>query len=203
MTLTNSAIGILSGTFDPVHLGHMKILDEARLQLSLSEILIIPTSYSFGKHSKHMTQIKHRREMLRLAIAGRPFLTLSSLHVTRGNVEASWEIVRTYTYRHGQRQIFMLMGCDTLNRLPQWDQPHRVIELSQIVGIPRRGCRLPDLERLKASLPGISDNLIILDMEPVDISSTEIRQLIHQGLSITGLVSQNVAAYIYRYGLYR
>lgn len=201
--MSSSAIGILSGTFDPVHLGHMKISDEAMSQLDLSEILLIPTSYSFGKHANTVTPILHRREMLRLAISDRPFLTLSSLHITGENVDTSWEIVRSYADQHCPRQIFLLMGCDVLNRLPQWDQPYRVVELSQIVVIPRKGCQLPDLERLQGSLPGIAESITILDMIPVDISSSEIRQHIRQNLSITGLVSKNVADYIYRHGLYQ
>src|SRR4030042_4178868 len=102
LALIDSAVGILSGTFDPVHLGHMKISDEAMGQLGLSEILLIPTSYSQGKRPHDMTPIEHRREMLRLAIADRPFLTLSSLHITRGNIETSWAVLRNYTKRLGQ-----------------------------------------------------------------------------------------------------
>lgn len=203
MTLIDSTVGILSGTFDPVHLGHMTVADEAMRQLGLSEILLIPTSYSFGKRSTDMTPINHRREMLRIAIKDIPFLTLSSLHITRANIETSWEIIRTYADRHGQRQVFLLMGCDAFNHLPQWDQLRRAIELCRIVVFPRRGCRLPDLEHLQSSLQGIIESITILDMVPVDVSSSEIRQRVRQGLTITGLVSRNVADYIYRYGLYR
>jgi nicotinate-nucleotide adenylyltransferase len=141
--------------------------------------------------------------MLRLAIADRPSLTLSSLHITPVNVETSWEIFRTYVDRHGQLQIYLLMGCDAFNRLPQWDQPHRAIELFRIGVFPRRGCQLPDLERLHAILPGISERISILDIAPVDISSSEVRQRIRQGLPIRGLVPKNVADYIFQHGLYR
>lgn len=203
MDLSDSAVGILSGTFDPVHLGHMKISDEAMRQLGLLEFLLIPTSYSLGKRPDDMTPIWHRREMLSLAIADRSFLTLSSLHITRENVDTSWELIRTYTDQPGQRQVYLLMGCDAFNRLPQWDQPHRAIELFRIAVFPRRGCQLPNLEHLPGNTPGISDRITILDIAPVDISSSGIRQRIRQGQSIRGLVSKNVADYIHQHGLYQ
>ncbi len=197
-------IGVLGGTFDPIHLGHMAIVDEVTGELGLDRVLFIPAGQPWLKADAPVSPAKHRVAMVRLAIEGYKNYSLSMIEVRRSGPSYTLETLAELWRRLGSDdEVYFIIGWDGLSQLPRWHAPERVIRLCRMVAVPRPGATPPDLDVLEDSIPGISERVILLDGPEVDISSTGIRQRITGGLSITGLVHPAVEAYIREHGLYR
>lgn len=197
-------IGILGGTFDPIHLGHLKIAEEARRQLNLSKVLFIPAGRPPLKKDGVIMSARHRTEMVRLAITGKPYFDLSALEVDRPGVSYTVDTLALLQKQLGAKTgLFFIAGMDSLLELPEWREAARLVKLCHLVVFPRPGFEKPDLKILEASIPGLTRGVVWLDMEPVDISSTDIRRRVAQGISIHDKVPAAVARYIKEHGLYR
>jgi nicotinate-nucleotide adenylyltransferase len=197
-------IGVLGGTFDPVHAGHLSIAETAQSQLKLSQVLLLPAGVPWLKWERDITPTEHRLEMLELAIAPYPAFDISRIEVDRPGPSYSTDTLEALKRElGGDANLYFILGMDALSDLPLWHQPQRIIELCHLVGARRPGSGEPDLASLEASLPGISERVIILDNRPVDASSSDIRERVAQNQSIEGLVPDAVARYIEQQGLYR
>jgi nicotinate-nucleotide adenylyltransferase len=194
-------IGILGGTFDPIHMGHLVIAEEARVKLGLSEVLFVPAGQPWLKLERSITPAVRRVEMVRRAIADNPHFKLCTLEV---ECPGSSYTVDTLTMLRKQRgseaSFFFILGRDTLAELPLWKEPQKLVQLCQLVVPPRLGSR--DLKHLGKAIPGLLDKVIQLDMPVIGISSSEIRQRIAQGLSIRYLVPPEVETYITEQKIY-
>jgi len=197
-------LGVLGGTFDPIHNGHLAVADEVRKRLELDEILFVPAGQPWLKAGKPLTEAEHRMEMVRLAIADRPYYKLSTMEIDR---EGPSYTVDTMSELKNQRadedELFFILGWDSLAELPEWREPERIIRLCQLVAVPRPGYPRPDLKVLESSIPGLNERVTVLDKPTVDISASDIRERVGKGLSISGLVPDAVARYIRENGLYR
>lgn len=197
-------IGVLGGTFDPVHNGHMAIAREARAELELEKVLFIPAGRPWMKESQAITPVEHRVAMLRLAIAGLGWCRLTTIEVDRPGptytVDTLEELHGKYS---GTAELFFIMGWDNLLELPRWREPRRVIELCTLVALPRPGSPCPDVNALEQQVPGLQSHLIVLERPEVDVSGTEIRERMAKGLPITDLMPAAVERYIRDKGLYR
>jgi nicotinate-nucleotide adenylyltransferase len=197
-------IGVLGGTFDPVHSGHLVIAEEARIKLNLIRVFFVPTGQPWLKTNREIAPAVHRVEMVRRAIAGKANFELSTMEVDRPGPSYSVDTVATLQQKLGPAaQIFFLVGWDSLAELPQWQEPARLIKLCRLVAVTRQGLSRPDLKSLESSVPGITRSLVWLDISPMDISSSDIRDRTAQGLSIHGLVPDDVESYIAENRLYR
>lgn len=197
-------IGVLGGTFDPIHSGHLVIAEEARLRLSLAKVLFVPAGQPWLKTGRTITQAARRVEMVRLAIAARPYFELSSVDIDRPGPSYSVETIIILQQQLGaEAKIFFLVGWNSLAELPQWKEPGRLIRLCKVVAVTRPGFSRPDLKALESSVPGVTQSVVWLDMPPVDISSSDIRKRVAQGLSIHGLIPDEVEVYINEKKLYR
>ncbi len=197
-------IGILGATFDPVHLGHLAIADEARRALGLTEVWFIPAGQPWFKSSIKITRARHRVEMVRLAIAGRPEYKVSEIEIKRsGHTYTVDTLIELRSEYDNRDEIYFILGWDSLEKFPEWQEPSRVIEMCLIVAVPRPGWPRPDLKALEKAVSGISKRLILLEGPQVDISSTAIRELVAEGKDIAGLVPIPVAEYITKYRLYK
>ena len=197
-------IGVLGGTFDPVHVGHIAIAQAAREQLKLSQVLFVPAGVPWLKGHRDITPAERRVEMLELAIAPYPSFLVSRVELERPGHSYTTDTLEQLKREFGEdANLYFILGVDALSDLPLWHQPQRIIELCHLVGARRPGSRPPDIESLEGSLPGISQRVIILDNEPVDASSSVIRERVADGLTIEGLVPDAVARYIEEHGLYR
>jgi nicotinate-nucleotide adenylyltransferase len=194
-------IGILGGTFDPIHIGHLVVAEEARVKLGLSEVLFVPAGQPWLKQDRDITPAVHRVEMVRRATADNPYFKLSTLEVDR---PGSSYTVDTLTLLQDQlsseTSLFFILGRDTLAELPLWKEPQKVIQLCRLVVPPRLGSR--DLRHLEKAIPGLLERVIQLDMPVIGISASEIRQRIAGGLSIRYLVPTAVERYIAEQGIY-
>ena len=197
-------VGVLGGTFDPIHLGHLKIAEEARQQLGLDRVLFVPAGRPALKTDRIITSAYHRTEMVRLAIAGKPYLELSALEIDRLEVSYTVDTLVSLQKQFGaEAKPFFIAGMDSLLDLPEWREAARLVKLCRLVVFPRTGYKKPDFKALEASIPGLTRSLVLLDMEPVDISSTDIRGRLARGLPIHEMVPKAVERYIEKHKLYR
>jgi len=197
-------IGILGGTFDPVHMGHLVIAEEARVKLGLGEILFVPAGQPWFKVGQGHTiaPATHRLEMLRLAIADNPCFKLCTLEVERSGPSYSIDTITTLRNQLGEQPLFFILGSDSLAGFHLWKEPDRLVQMCQLVIVPRSGLNLPELESLEPLIPGLTHSVIELVAPIIEISSSKIRQRIAQGLSIRYLVPGLVGKYIAEQKLY-
>lgn len=196
-------IGLLGGTFDPVHNGHIAIAGETGVSLDLAEVIFIPAAQSPLKGEESILAAEHRVEMVRLAISGHPRFSLSSLEVDRPGPSFTVDTIRELGAGLGAGdELYFIIGWDGLAQFSRWREPARIIEMCRLVTVPRPGYSLPDLATLEAGLPGITGRLTLLDRPEVNISATEIRERVVKGLSIDHLVPAPVAEYITENKLY-
>jgi nicotinate-nucleotide adenylyltransferase len=196
------SIGILGGTFDPIHMGHLVGAEEARIRLELAQVLFIPAGQPWLKADRSISAIGHRVEMVRLAISSNPYFKLSTIEADRPGPSYSVDTLEELRRLDSRARFLFILGEDLLQELPQWRSPSRLIELCQLLVITRSGYPPPDLNSLEDAIPGISGCIIFLEIPQIDISSTQIRQRVARGLSIKYLVPESVEDYIHRIRLY-
>ncbi len=195
-------IGVLGGTFDPIHIGHLIIAEEARVRLGLSKVLFVPAGQPWLKQDRDVTAAVHRVEMVGRAIADNPYFELSTLEAERSGPSYTVDTLTMLRRQLGSRaSLFVILGRDTLAELPLWKEPQKVVQLCRLVVPPRLGSR--DLRHLETTLPGLLDKVIQLAMPVIGISSSEIRRRIAQGLSIRYLVPPEVEKYITEHRVYQ
>ena len=196
-------IGVLGGTFDPIHLGHLIVAEEARARLNLTQTLFVPAGQPWLKTNNVISPAEHRVEMIRLAIADKPYFKLSTMEIERPGPTYT---VDTIAALKGQlspgAELFFILGWDNLIQLPQWREPSRLVKMCHLVAIPRVVYPTPDLASLEAAIPGLSQRVILLDKPWIDINASVIRQRVAQGLSISHLVPEPVERYIKQHRLY-
>jgi nicotinate-nucleotide adenylyltransferase len=197
-------LGLLGGTFDPIHVGHLVIAKEVRLRLALSEILFIPAGNPWLKSERTITPGEHRLEMVRLAISSHPHFTVSDIELKRPGPSYSVDTVSALREELGRDVgLYLIIGYDELSELSLWKEPVRLAEMCHIVGVKRPGYAKLNWHSLEQAVGGISSRVIVLDVPQLDVSSTQIRQRIATGLSIRYLVPEAVERYILEHGLYR
>jgi nicotinate-nucleotide adenylyltransferase len=196
-------IGVLGGTFDPVHRGHILIAEEARGALALSEVLAMPAGRPMLKANERITPIEHRLAMLHLAVAGIPWIKVSTMEIERPGPSYTVDTVTELWGRLGSSgEIYFIIGWDSLAHFPDWREPGRIIKMCKLAAVPRPGVVRPDIRTMEKSVPGISNRVVFLDGPITDISSTVIREKASRGESIDDLVPGPVADYIREYKLY-
>jgi nicotinate-nucleotide adenylyltransferase len=178
--------------------------EEARLRLKLARVLFVPARQQWLKTDRDIAPVAHRVEMVKLAIAANPHFEISTVDIDRPGPSYSVETVAILRQRMGaEAKVFFLVGWDSLAELPQWKEPDRLIRLCKLVAVTRPGFSRPDLKALEPSVPGVTQSVVWLDIAPVDISSSDIRERVAQGLSIHDLVPERVESYIKEHELYR
>lgn len=196
-------LGILGGTFDPIHHAHLVAAEEACYQLELDQVLFVPAGDPPHKLRRSISTAAHRLRMLELAIAGRPHLGLSRVDVDRSGPSYTVEALRLLRAEWGPGPTFYFVeGSDSLADLPTWYQPERLLELTELA-VVRRPDAPVDVAALEERLPGLEARLHWVDMPLLDISATDLRARVRAGRPISFLVPAAVEAYIYEHGLYR
>jgi nicotinate-nucleotide adenylyltransferase len=194
-------IGVLGGTFDPIHMGHLVVAEEARIKLGFREVLFVPAGQPWLKLDRNITPADHRVEMVRRAIADNPHFKLGTLEVEHSGPSYTVDTLTTLRKQLGsEASLFFILGRDTLAGLHLWKEPKKLVKLCRLVVAPRLGSK--DLKHLGTSIPGLLDNVIQLDMPVIGISSSGIRQRIAEGLSIRYLVPAEVEKYITEQKIY-
>jgi len=196
-------IGVLGGTFDPIHDGHLAVAEEVRSRLDLTVILFVPVGQPWLKMENPVSPAEHRVYMVRLAIADKPHLKLSTIEIERPGATYTVDTMAELQAQLGaENELFFILGWGSLAELPQWKEPSRLITLCHLAVVPRPGYPRPDLKALEALIPGLSQRVILLEKPEIDISASEIRDRVARGLSISHLVPEPVESYIKQQKLY-
>ncbi len=196
-------LGILGGTFDPIHHGHLVAAQEAHAQLDLDQLLFVPAGNPHHKSQQSLAAPRHRLRMLELAIAGRPAFGISSVDLDRPGPCYSLDTLRVLRAEMGPAaEFFFVMGSDSLHDMRNWHQPRQILELCNLAVVRRQGVT-PDLVALEGQLPGLTARLHWIDMPELAISSSDLRWRVRHGRPICYLVPPAVERYIAEHGLYR
>jgi nicotinate-nucleotide adenylyltransferase len=196
-------VGLMGGSFDPIHVGHTSIAREVHERLSLSRTVFVPAGEPPHKLNQRLADPELRLEMVRLAIAGLPQFSVSRMDLDRPGPCYSVDMVRLFRDALGpQAQIYFLIGADSLAELATWHQPRRLLHLCHVVAVERPGYPVAR-EEVGQLFLGAPPVVHVRLRSPVDVSSTDIRRRIAHGCSIRGLVASAVEHYIQRHGLYR
>lgn len=196
-------IGLLGGTFDPIHVGHLVIAEELRLKLDLNEVLFIPAGQPWLKSKRSMAPAEHRLEMLKLAVVSNAHFKVSTIELKRPGPSYSVDTISALRDELGaEAELFFIVGFDALAELPMWKEPSRLLGMCQVVGVRRPGYAELDWQSLEQAIPGVSSRVMVVDVSQIDISSTQIRERVAKGLSIRPLVPEAVERYILEHRLY-
>jgi nicotinate-nucleotide adenylyltransferase len=196
-------IGVMGGTFDPIHNGHLAVAEEVASRLDLAEILFVPAGQPWLKMDSPILPAEYRVQMVRLAIADKPHFKLSTMEIERPGATYTVDTMAELQAQLGaENDLFFILGWDNLAELTQWKEPSRLITMCHLVVVPRPGYPRPDLKSLEALIPGLSQRVILVDKPEIDISASAIRNRVAQGLSISHLVPEPVVRYIQEHGLY-
>ena len=207
-TARPGAIGIMGGTFDPVHLGHLAVAEEAREVLGLERILFVPANIPPHKLDGAGAPVEDRLAMVSVAIADNPYFSLSRVDADRPGpsftadtvaILADEERART---RGSEPDLTLIMSSETLAGLPGWRDPQRLLAACRVAVVPREGHPAPERAWLRASFPGFEARFDILEGPRLAISSTAIRERVAAGRSIRYLVPEAVERHIADHDLY-
>ncbi len=197
----NKPLGILGGTFDPPHLAHLVLAEQARAQLGLERVLFCPVGQQPLKADYSVTPVEHRLAMVQLAIAGQPHFELSLVDVNRPGPHYTGDMLALLHANYANTDFNFIVGTDSLRDFLRWRDPARIISLARLA-VARRPGSQPDMAELDAALPGLRERLVWLDTPWLDISATDIRRRVRLGLPIRYLVPLPVEAYIEQHELY-
>ncbi len=196
-------IGLLGGTFDPVHLGHLVIAAEVRCKLGLSKIVFIPAGLPWLKVDRVITHGEHRLAMVRLAIGSNPYFEVSLAEMERSGPSYSVDTVSSLRKEHGTGAgLYFIIGPDVLGEMHLWKEPARLAELCQLVVVGRPNTGQVDWRGLEETIPAMRSRIRWIDVPEIGISATEIRDRVRKGASIRYLVPSGVERYIDQHQLY-
>lgn len=196
-------VGILGGTFDPVHRGHLLLARAALEELRLGKVLFVPAGRPWRKADRDVTSPKYRLSMLQLALEGEGAFEIATLELEREGPSYSVDTLEALKREEPQDELFFILGEDALVDLPNWARPGRILELAALVVARRAGVGRSAVEEAGRRLPGLLDRAVWLKMPLVEISASDIRDRVRSGLPIGDLVPQSVEKYIREHGLYR
>lgn len=217
-------LGLLGGSFNPVHHGHLAIARQTREVLGLDQILFIPTNHPPHKPNGSLAPAQDRYEMVRLAIASDPSLAISDVEIRRPGKSYSIDTIRLLQQEHGARtQLFFLIGLDAFLDFPSWREPLTLLELCPFVVLSRPGLSFRSLSTMallppipQASLADLNagrisqlkvslgtQRLTCLQLPPCAVSASDVRSRIRRGLPVANLLPPLVESYILQHHLYQ
>lgn len=193
-------IGVMGGTFDPIHMGHLVIAETAREALELDRMLFVPAGLPPHKPAEAVTSADHRVAMVQLAIADNPAFELSRIEVDRAGPSYTVDTVEALAADH---EVTLILSAETFRELSTWHEPERLFAAGRVAVVPREGYPAPDPAWLSATFPGREDRVTYLAAPHLGLSSTAIRERVAAGRSIRYVVPDAVEAYIAAHDLYR
>jgi nicotinate-nucleotide adenylyltransferase len=196
-------IGILGGTFDPPHVGHLWLASLAADAMQLDRVIFMPAAQPPHKQGRTISPIVDRLLMTRLAIGGNDRFELSTLEVGRTGPSYTVDSVEELRRTYDDAALFLVMSVDSLAQIDGWHEPDRLLSLIEWLVGPRPGTPPPDPERLRQRFGAAADRIHLLDGPSLDVSATVVRERVAAGRTIRYLVPQAVEELIVERGLYR
>lgn len=197
MRLNAYRIGILGGTFDPPHLGHLAIAKRAKSQLRLNRILFIPAFVPPHKKKGSRAKPSERLRMVKLAIRGKSAFKVSPIEIKRRGVSYTVDTLKQVRKQYPKAELFLIIGSDNLSEFRIWKSHKEIVRLATVVVYPRR-------RKIRPRLSGLPRSRILFLKGPLmRVSSSDIRSLLYQGRAIRHLVPAHVGRYIRSRSLYQ
>jgi nicotinate-nucleotide adenylyltransferase len=190
-------IGVLGGTFDPPHVGHLLLASDARDALSLDRLIFVPAgSQPFKVNAPPVASPQDRLEMVRIAVADDASYTVDDAEINRKGLSYTVDTLEHLSTRYPGAKLFLLLGEDSVASFDQWRDPQRIRELASLAAMRRD-------DASDGGVKSLPSGVVELSARRVDISSTEIRKRLRAGKSIKGFVPEGVERFIEARGLYR
>lgn len=196
-------LGILGGTFDPIHLGHIRMAEEAYRQADLDQVFFLPSKIPPHKRNQNITAESYRAAMIKLAIQGKPQFAYSDFELQREGITYTADTLRLLQEQNPKHVYSFILGGDSLFQLENWYHPEEIMSRVKILAISRYGMGQEEIrdqvERLRQNYQA---RIQVVEMPRMDISSSDIRDRVRQGDSLQGMVPDAVEKYIHNYSLY-
>lgn len=197
-------IGIMGGTFNPIHCGHLLLAEDARHYCSLDEVLFMPSGNSYMKNAAAITDGSLRLAMTEAAIENNPYFSLSSLEVDRGGVTYTCDTLKELGEKHPWNRYYFIIGADNLFTLRDWKMPEMIMSSCTLVAAARgEKTELQIAEQAEKLQQEYQADIIILPPRRIDISSSEIREKIRKGESVRYMIPDKVNSLIQENHLYQ
>lgn len=197
-------VGIMGGTFNPIHNGHLMIADKAREQFELDEVLFMPCGVPYMKEFREVEAGEIRAEMTALAIQNRPAFTLSRMEIEHSGNTYTYETLERLKAEYPDTVFYFILGADSLFNLTNWAFPERIFASCHILAAVRDQKTMGQMaEQIRYLQERYAASIFLLETEYLDISSSDIRRKVAAGESIEEDVPDKVAAYITEHNLYQ
>lgn len=204
MTIAESRIGIMGGTFDPPHLGHLMSAQVAACELELEKVIFLPTGKISYKESFERADAVHRYEMTRLSISNNPVFDICDIEVKSSEYSYTYLALEKLHLLYPNTHFYFIVGADSLDYMERWKEPQKIFDLCSVVVVGREGFSAEDniakADELKNQFRA---DIHFVSMPTIDLSSTEVKRRIKEGKSIKYMVSDAVYDYINNIGLYK
>ncbi|SDZ24391.1 nicotinate-nucleotide adenylyltransferase [Thermoactinomyces sp. DSM 45892] len=190
-------IGIMGGTFDPIHHGHLLIAEQAREGMNLDQVWFVPAGDPPHKRHKTITSAKHRLHMVQLATENHPCFQVKDIEIKRSGPSYTLLTIQEFTKQYPDAHFFLIMGEDMVKNLPEWYRIEKILQYVQIIGLHRPGTKADDI-------PNYIDKHVcwIEDVVEIRLSSTFVQKQVRLGKSVRYMVPDLVDQYIKEQGLY-
>nr|WP_297199074.1 nicotinate-nucleotide adenylyltransferase [Thermanaeromonas sp.] len=198
-------VGLMGGTFDPIHYGHLVTAEVARCEFNLDKVIFIPSGHPPHKKDYEVTAAEHRYQMTVLATASNPYFEVSRIEIDRPGLSYTVDTVKEYRRLWGpEPEIYFITGADAILEILHWKDVDILLDTCCFIAATRPGFPLARLEEVKPCLPqGAEGRIYLLEVPALAISSTDIRRRVREGKSIKYLLPEPVEEYIREQGLYR
>lgn len=204
MKAVTRRIGILGGTFDPIHVGHLMTAEAVRDEFGLDKVIFVPAAVPPHKMDQQVTEARHRYLMTVLATTSNPHFDVSSIEMDRPGPSYTIDTIYELRRQYGENtDLFFITGADAIAEIPTWDRIEELLGLCQFIAATRPGF-LPNVDNIKEYFGELGNARIHrLETPELEISSTNIRDRLKRGFSIKYIVPPAVEDYIYKEGLYK
>jgi nicotinate-nucleotide adenylyltransferase len=189
-------VGIMGGTFDPIHHGHLVAASEVSSLFELDEVIFVPTGEPWQKTQRRVSPAEHRYLMTVIATASNPRFWVSRVDIDRAGPTYTVDTIRDISAQRPGVELYFITGADALGQILSWDRAEEALQLARFVGVTRPGYELTD-----AHLP--TDSVTLLDVPAMAISSSDCRARVERGQPVWYLVPDGVVQYINKHNLYR
>lgn len=200
-----SRIGILGGSFDPPHAGHLMIAREAQQRVGLDRVLFIPAGEQWLKEGQDVAPASHRLAMTHLLVGSTADFAVSDMEVTRPGPTYTVDTLRDLCENSPpETEYHFILGEDSVADLPRWHNPQELVILCRFIAMPRvDGAGRPDLAAAYGAIPGLREKVTILEEAPrMDVSSSSVRDMLRSGANLRGVVPEAVLKYIAAHRIY-
>lgn len=187
-------LGIMGGTFDPIHHGHLVAASEVAAEFDLDEVVFVPTGQPWQKSDKQVSPAEHRYLMTVVATASNPRFTVSRVDIDRPGNTYTVDTLRDIRARRPDSELFFITGADALGQILTWKDVEELWDLAHFVGVTRPGYQLEDY--------GLSEDISLMEIPAMAISSTDCRRRVERGRPVWYLVPDGVVQYINKHHLY-